>query len=158
MTSDKWGVVKLSTNDEVRLRRGFLLAAWVPQSFLASLGQCQAFKKNRPRLRSDDACVRAERSRGHCSQRKTRCPSAVEGNHRAQLSAVHARILGRSPSAVEVRLTVFPNTHNFNRGTQKQSIFPFPRLKPWAVVSRLDLVNRGGSGRKSRFVYPLHFE
>jgi hypothetical protein len=32
-----------------------------------------------PRLRSDDACVMAERSRGHCSQRKTRCPSAVEG-------------------------------------------------------------------------------
>jgi hypothetical protein len=39
-----------------------------------------------PRLHSDDACVMAERSRGHCSQRKTWCPSAVEG---------------RRPSAVE---------------------------------------------------------
>ena len=94
------------TNYKVRLGRGFRLAAWVPQSFLASLDHRHAFKKNRPRLRSatdsisrmycprlrsDDACVMAERSRGHCSQRKTRCPSAAEG---------------RCPSEVEGRCQV----------------------------------------------------
>ncbi len=93
----------------------------------ASLGDRCAFKKTRPRLRSA-----TERSRGAI----TRETNGARAESRALFWG-----LGNGDGYARHLTGVRPaKAYDFNRRNAKRFKFPFPPLKPWAVVSRLDLV------------------